>query len=269
MNHISHPNASRVYGYPLQFKIVWISLVLLSSAITRVSALLAEPAATAAQASKWVAQLPDGPAKRVVVAKCQFCHTLERVVSARLPKDGWMDSVNRMLEQGAPLTSDEVPMLVDYLAANFGPAGPKPAAAISGSTAQVTPGEGAPSEVRFVDPDQLKFSPAPDSMNSLKGIELAVISGALLKPAMYSVVLKIPAGKALPAALLSGNKDIVCLRGDIQVIDGDGAKEDKQQTLNPGAILHVSGEPQRFSARTREGAILLVFGVGPMSTTDR
>src|SRR5262249_40130544 len=34
------------------------------------------------QDSKWTAQLPEGPGKGVLIANCQFCHSLEKVVVA-------------------------------------------------------------------------------------------------------------------------------------------------------------------------------------------
>jgi hypothetical protein len=55
---------------------------------------------------------------------CTACHTLERVREQRLGKEEWRHLIAGMLSEGVPLTDDEISMLVDYLAENFGPENP-------------------------------------------------------------------------------------------------------------------------------------------------
>lgn len=60
-------------------------------------------------------------ARELFLEACTACHTLERVREQRLTKDEWRGTIAGMLSEGVPLTDDEMTLLVDYLAANFGP----------------------------------------------------------------------------------------------------------------------------------------------------
>jgi hypothetical protein len=70
-------------------------------------------------------KLPDGPAKALTERVCTPCHGLENVVRARMTRDRWGQVVDDMVSRGASATDAEVDQIVDYLAANFGPAKPK------------------------------------------------------------------------------------------------------------------------------------------------
>ena len=73
------------------------------------------------------AELPAGSGKAAVERACQSCHNLERVVGFKHGREDWEAVVTLMAGMGAPLTTDEVPVVIDYLAANFnGPAKPRP-----------------------------------------------------------------------------------------------------------------------------------------------
>lgn len=60
-------------------------------------------------------------ARTLFLDACTACHTLERVREQRLTKDEWRGVIAGMLSEGVPLNDDEMTLLVDYLAANFGP----------------------------------------------------------------------------------------------------------------------------------------------------
>ncbi len=60
-------------------------------------------------------------ARELFVEACTACHTLERVREQRLTKDEWMHVIAGMLSEGVPLTDEEMSLLTDYLAENFGP----------------------------------------------------------------------------------------------------------------------------------------------------
>ena len=51
--------------------------------------------------------------------RCSVCHSLTRVVSAQKTADQWKITVDRMINQGAQLTSQEEQTLIDYLAQNY------------------------------------------------------------------------------------------------------------------------------------------------------
>ena len=60
-------------------------------------------------------------ARALFLDACTACHTLERVREQRLGKEEWRHLIAGMLSEGVPLTDDEISLLVDYLAENFGP----------------------------------------------------------------------------------------------------------------------------------------------------
>ncbi|MBI2815541.1 MAG: hypothetical protein HYX72_01235 [Acidobacteria bacterium] len=66
-------------------------------------------------------KLPEGKGKDYVASVCQQCHGLEAITSSRRSLDEWRMVVNDMVSQGAPLQDDEVEIVSEYLAKNFGP----------------------------------------------------------------------------------------------------------------------------------------------------
>ena len=71
------------------------------------------------------AQLPDGPGKQILQTACTSCHGLDGVVRLHLDKAGWEGVVASMVSNGAQVDQKDFPVLIDYLAKNFGnaPAG--------------------------------------------------------------------------------------------------------------------------------------------------
>jgi hypothetical protein len=63
-------------------------------------------------------------ARALFVDACTACHTLARVKVQRLAKEEWRGVIAGMLSEGVPLSDDEIALLVDYLAENFGPENP-------------------------------------------------------------------------------------------------------------------------------------------------
>ena len=65
--------------------------------------------------------LPDGPGRDVLLNVCTQCHDLQRVRRQRTTAEGWGETLVAMLGEGAPLSDEEFPVLLRYLARNFGP----------------------------------------------------------------------------------------------------------------------------------------------------
>ena len=65
-------------------------------------------------------QLPDGKGKDLVETVCTQCHGLESTMDARYTLDEWRNVVYDMVSEGAPLLDDEVEIVAQYLAKNFG-----------------------------------------------------------------------------------------------------------------------------------------------------
>ena len=67
--------------------------------------------------------LKDGPGRDVVAANCSMCHSLDYIPmnSVFLDRKGWEGSVNKMIKaMGAPIKSEDVPVIVYYLTRNYG-----------------------------------------------------------------------------------------------------------------------------------------------------
>ena len=65
--------------------------------------------------------LPDGPGKEILLNICTRCHDLQRVRRERRSAEGWLEILDAMLNEGAPLSEQDLPVLLRYLARNFGP----------------------------------------------------------------------------------------------------------------------------------------------------
>jgi hypothetical protein len=56
-------------------------------------------------------------AEELTRERCSQCHPYDRVEQARKDRDGWEQTVNRMIEQnGADISGDERDVIIDYLA---------------------------------------------------------------------------------------------------------------------------------------------------------
>ena len=58
---------------------------------------------------------PDAVAANLVNTACASCHTLDRVKNKMADKDGWTATITRMKAQGANLTDEQVPVVVEFL----------------------------------------------------------------------------------------------------------------------------------------------------------
>jgi cytochrome c5 len=63
--------------------------------------------------------LPDGRGKDVVLNVCTMCHDLSRIRNGRRSAEEWEETLNSMLNEGAPLSDADFPVVLAYLAKNF------------------------------------------------------------------------------------------------------------------------------------------------------
>ena len=66
------------------------------------------------------AEFPDGPGKEILEKQCRTCHSAEMVLTQRKSVDEWKELVGAMIDQGAEIDDEQVPVLVEYLAKNWG-----------------------------------------------------------------------------------------------------------------------------------------------------
>jgi cytochrome c5 len=64
-------------------------------------------------------ELPAGPGREVVVARCVACHEADLITQQRLTRAAWQRSVDKMVRWGAVVDATEREPLLDYLAAQF------------------------------------------------------------------------------------------------------------------------------------------------------
>lgn len=65
--------------------------------------------------------LPDGAGKSIMLEVCTMCHELHTIRETGATRDEWEDILVHMINEGAPLSDDDFPILLNYLARNFRP----------------------------------------------------------------------------------------------------------------------------------------------------
>lgn len=65
------------------------------------------------------ARLPDAPGKDETVRVCGACHEPERAAAVRLTREGWQESIAKMVALGAKGSDEELEKVLDYLAEHF------------------------------------------------------------------------------------------------------------------------------------------------------
>jgi hypothetical protein len=221
------------------------------------------PAAPAprAQAKDAASQMPDGEGKKLIVAKCQLCHSLERVVTSQRAKDDWQAVIDLMVEEGALLSDDEAKTVVNYLAANYGPKGATPPAA---PPAASMPAATTPSMI--VDPDQTQFVTPPDSLGLPAGVQISMISGDLSKAGLFSALLRLPDDQKIDPHWFSAELDLVVLRGTYEFGNGDSYEAGRLQAVTPGEVVRIPAQLHHFG-HAKGATVILMYGAGPVSVT--
>ena len=63
--------------------------------------------------------VPDGPGKEILLNTCTLCHDLKRVKEHGGTRQQWAETLQAMLNEGAALSEEEFPVILEYLARNF------------------------------------------------------------------------------------------------------------------------------------------------------
>ena len=64
--------------------------------------------------------LPNGAGKAIVLNICTMCHDLSRIRRGHRSAEEWEETLNSMLNEGAPLPDDQFPIVHAYLSRHFG-----------------------------------------------------------------------------------------------------------------------------------------------------
>jgi cytochrome c5 len=63
--------------------------------------------------------LPDGAGKEILLNTCTICHDLGRVRIHTVSREEWEETLSAMLNEGAMLSDQDFPVLLNYLARHF------------------------------------------------------------------------------------------------------------------------------------------------------
>jgi cytochrome c5 len=63
--------------------------------------------------------LPEGPGKQILLNTCTVCHDLSRVRAHTVSRDEWEETLLAMLNEGAMLSDQDFPVLLNYVSRNF------------------------------------------------------------------------------------------------------------------------------------------------------
>jgi cytochrome c5 len=66
------------------------------------------------------APVPEGPGKAILLNICTMCHDLGRIRLGRRSPEEWEETLVSMLNEGAPLSEEQFPVIHAYLSKNFG-----------------------------------------------------------------------------------------------------------------------------------------------------
>ena len=71
-----------------------------------------------------IAQGPDrlisGPGSTLTENKCKICHELQHIRRTPLSRGEWAENLKNMRERGAPVTDEELAIILDYLSVYYG-----------------------------------------------------------------------------------------------------------------------------------------------------
>jgi mono/diheme cytochrome c family protein len=93
------------------------------------------------------AQAPAATFQKV----CGACHTVDTVTSQRRSRAQWQDSIAQMVAKGAKGTEQEMAQVLDYLAANYGPASPATAIPTGGGRGRGAAFSPGPADKQVID----------------------------------------------------------------------------------------------------------------------
>ena len=84
-------------------------------------AVIAIPASAQRGGGRRQVELPNGPARKVVLKSCTVCHGLDPYATKAMDRAGWDALVTSMKTKGAVISDEDQSVLLDYLSTTFGP----------------------------------------------------------------------------------------------------------------------------------------------------
>jgi hypothetical protein len=97
------------------FRLTGVAIVLFSALSIR-----AEAGRYAQNPASAGAALPSGEGSDIARRRCLTCHGVELIAPQQLSRDDWGRELEKMVAWGAQVTGEERPLLLDYLAGQWG-----------------------------------------------------------------------------------------------------------------------------------------------------
>jgi len=85
-----------------------------------VVALTAVLGLTCSLSSLTVAARSSDRGRELVEDVCTYCHNLDRLRGQQLSREEWRGLTKGMISEGAPVTDEELSMILDYLTKHYG-----------------------------------------------------------------------------------------------------------------------------------------------------
>lgn len=64
-------------------------------------------------------QIPDGPGRAEMEKMCKGCHEVARSVSKRQDRNGWAETLNKMVAYGMKASDQDMAVVLDYMSRSF------------------------------------------------------------------------------------------------------------------------------------------------------
>jgi cytochrome c5 len=64
--------------------------------------------------------VPEGPGKQILLNTCTMCHDLGRIRTGKRSAEEWEETLLAMLNEGAPVSDEQFPVIHAYLSRHFG-----------------------------------------------------------------------------------------------------------------------------------------------------
>ena len=64
--------------------------------------------------------VPEGAGKQILLNTCTMCHNLQRIKNGRRSPEEWEETLLAMLNEGAPVSDEQLPVIHAYLSRHFG-----------------------------------------------------------------------------------------------------------------------------------------------------
>ena len=64
--------------------------------------------------------VPEGPGKQILLNICTQCHNLQRIKIGKRSAEEWEETLLAMLNEGAPVNDEQLPVIHSYLSRHFG-----------------------------------------------------------------------------------------------------------------------------------------------------